>query len=190
MPTGNIQNQRDGTIITLSIQYRIRLVEDVVSTWNIRVQNHQCWCRYSDVQKCRWYQCKIHVVRRNQFIWYIIYVNSTYACLLGTVLISNGIPASTPSIYSQPEWGQVQKKAQICLNNNAWWRHLQPYPPHIFNLLILVDNETVPSLLYVVLCNCKTGYGYIQNMHAKTQWYLMLCVTLTGIGRGHGQNKR
>ena len=34
--------------------------------------------------------------------------------------------------------------------------------------LILVDNETVPLLLYVVLCNCKTGYGYIQNMHPKT----------------------
>ena len=56
--------------------------------------------------------------------------------------------------------------------------------------LILVDNETVPSLLYVVLCNCKTGYGYIQNMHPQTQLYLMMCVTLTGIGRGHGQNKR
>ena len=40
--------------------------------------------------------------------------------------------------------------------------------------LIMVD-ETVPSLLYV---------------HPKTQLYLMLCVTLTGIGRGHGQNKR
>ena len=35
--------------------------------------------------------------------------------------------------------------------------------------LILVDDETVPSLLYVILYNCKTGYGYIQNMHPKTQ---------------------
>ena len=56
--------------------------------------------------------------------------------------------------------------------------------------LILVDNETVPSLFYVVLCNCKTGYGYIQHMHLKTQLYLMLRVTVTGIGRGHGQSER
>ena len=162
MPTGNLQNQRDGTIITLNIKYRIRLVEDVVSTWNISVHNHQ-------------------------FIWCIIYVNSTYACLLGTILVSNDIPVST-SIYFQPEWGQVQNKAQRCLNKKAWWKHLQPYPLHLFNLLILVDNETVPSLLCVVLCNCKTGYGYIQHMHPKTQWYLM-CVTFTGIGRCHGQSK-
>ena len=120
-------------------------------------------------------------MRRNQFIWCIIYVNSTYACLLGTILFSNDIPVSTPSIYFQPEWGQVQKKAHRCLNKNAWWRHMQLYPLHLFNLLILVDNETVPSLLYVVLCNCKTGFGYTQNMHPKTQLYLPIPVKVTHI---------
>ena len=98
-------------------------------------------------------------------MWCIIYVNYTYTCLLGTIIVSNDIPASTPSIYFQPEWGQVQKKAQRCLNKNVWWKHLQPYPLHLFNLLILVDNETVPSLLYVILCNCKTGYG-LRESHA------------------------
>ena len=112
-----------------------------------------------------------------------------YACLLGTILISNGIPVSTPSIYFQPEWGQVQKKDHRCLNKNVWWRHIQPFPLHLFNLLILVDNETVPSLLYVVLCNCKTGFWYIQNMHPKTQWYLPIPVKVTHNIRDHGQTK-
>ena len=108
-----------------------------------------------------------------------------YVCLLGTILFSNCIPVSTPSIYFQPKWGQVQKKAHKCLNKNAWWRHLQPYPLHLFNLLILVDNETVPSLLYVVLCNCNTGFGNIQNMHPKTQWYLPIPVKVTHITNLH-----
>ena len=43
--------------------------------------------------------------------------------------------------------------------------------------LILVDNEAVPSVLDIVLCNCKTGYVSRHSVHPKIQWYLVLCVT-------------
>ena len=49
--------------------------------------------------------------------------------------------------------------------------------------LILGDNEAVPSLLDVVLWNFKTGYGSRQCMYPKIQVYMMLCLTLTGIGK-------
>ena len=183
IPTGNLQNQHNNTIITLNIKYRIRLVEDVVSTCNIRDQNHQCWCRYSDVGSIN-----VKYMLWDVPIYSMYYLRKFHVCVPAGNYPSFQRHSCINTKYLFPTRMRTSTKESSNMFD-AWWKHLQPYPLHLFNLLILVDNETVPSLLYVVLCNCKTGYGYIQHMHPKTQWYLMLCVTLTGFGRGHGQSK-